>query len=144
MNFKELVWGLCFVLGTAGVSYAQSSQIDEAAATRVVQSYYENWKFNLWNIMIEVFADTSVTAKTEAMAAYSKEKTQLMTYTLTKVRKYKNPERIVASVKLKLKQNSVEKEVSDSVTLIQVGATWKFKEQPTYHPGKRLARKKQD
>jgi hypothetical protein len=141
-DFKGIVWGLSLVFGILAVSYAQSPHGEEEAVTQVVKSYYENWKFNLWNAMVEVFADTSGSNKTNTLAAYSKEKTQLDSYKLTKIKWSNNPVRAVVSVKLKLKQNTLEKEVSDSVTLIKVGTEWKFQEQPTYNPGTNLIRKK--
>jgi hypothetical protein len=142
MSFKGIVYGLSLVLGIIAVGYAQSPPAEEDAVIQVVKSYYENWKFNLWNAMVEVFADTSGSNKTDTLAAYSKEKTQLDSYKLTRIKWYNHPLRAVVSVKLKLKQNSLEKEVSDSITLIKVGKEWKFQEQPTYNPGTNLTRKK--
>ncbi|HWP49470.1 MAG TPA: hypothetical protein VNM22_20095 [Candidatus Limnocylindrales bacterium] len=143
MNFKGTICGLSLVLGIIAVGYAQSPHAEEEEAViQVVKSYYENWKFNLWNAMVEVFADTSGSNKTDTLAAYSKEKIQLDSYKLTRIKWYNNPLRAGVSVKLKLRQNSLEKEVSDSITLIKVGREWKFQEQPTYNPGTNLTRKK--
>jgi hypothetical protein len=143
MRFKGITYSLCFLLVTLiSIGYAQASQAEKEAATRVARSYYDNWKFNLWNAMIELLADASGETKTQTIAAYSKEKTQLTAYTFKEVKIYSNPQRIIIPVKLKLKQGTTEKEVSDSITLVKMGIEWKVKDQPTYNPGTNLTRKK--